>query len=113
MHELALAENIYKIIQQNLPDQQVTVSKIHVKVGKLSGVVPDSLKFCFQIVVQNSQAAHACLEIEEVPVEAYCPNCRVNFTIDAPCFLCPNCSSGNIQVTSGQELFIESFEVEE
>ena len=113
MHELTLAENIHKIIQQNLPDPQVTVSKIHIKIGKLSGVVPDSLKFCFQIVAQDTQAAQAILDIEEVPVKAYCPNCQVNFTIDAPCFLCPNCSSEKIRLISGQELLVESFEVEE
>ena len=113
MHELALAENIHKIVQEHLPDTHGTVRKIHLKIGKLRGVVPDSLRFCFQIIAQKTQAAQAILEIEEVSARAHCTNCQADFTIDGPYFLCPNCHSGKIQVTSGQELFVESFEVEE
>lgn len=113
MHELTIAENISKIVQKNLPDKTVKVYKIRLKVGKLTAVVPDALRFCFQAVAQGTPAAHATLEIEEVPARANCTNCNLKFTIDEPCFLCPNCHSGNIEFTSGRELFIQSFDIED
>jgi hydrogenase nickel incorporation protein HypA/HybF len=113
MHELALAENIAQIIQQNLPAPDAVVSKIHLKVGKLSGVVPEALRAGFQIVAQKTASAQAALEIEEVPARAKCADCQAEFTITEPYFLCPGCSSGRIQLTAGQELTVESFDVED
>ena len=113
MHELTIAENINKIVQKNLLDKTVRVNKINLKIGKLTAVVPDALKFCFQAVARGTPAEGAVVEIEEVPARANCTNCNLNFTIDEPCFLCPNCHSGKIKLTSGRELFIESLEVED
>jgi len=43
----------------------VTVRTIHVRVGPLSGVVPQALSFAFEVAVADSPLAGARLEIEQ------------------------------------------------
>jgi Zn finger protein HypA/HybF involved in hydrogenase expression len=48
------------------------VERINLKVGKLAAVVPDSLKFCFEVAAKNTPLEGAILHIEEIPVTARC-----------------------------------------
>ena len=86
---------------------------VYLKIGKLSSVVPDSLRFCFDIVSKDSAIAGAKLYIEEIPVTALCKSCDNHWTITGPAFSCPGCGSGKIVLISGQELDISSIEIED
>jgi len=79
----------------------------------LAAVVPESLRFCFDVVVKDTLLAGAQLVIEEVPVVARCKDCNAQWTIDAPVFICKTCQSGSLEILSGRELDIESIEVVE
>ena len=84
---------------------------MNLKVGKLSAVVPDSLRFCFEIATQETPLSGAALHIEEIPVTAWCKDCNTEWTITGPIFTCQKCGSGSIEVISGRELDIESIEI--
>ena len=47
--------------------EHVSVRRVLIRIGPLSGVVPDALRFAFDVAVEGSPIAGACLDIEEVP----------------------------------------------
>ena len=115
MHEMGIAMQIVEIAAASIPEhlKNSRVQGVYLKIGKLSSVVPDSLRFCFDIVSKDSAVAGATLYIEEIPVTARCKSCDNHWTIDVPAFSCPGCGSGTIELISGQELDISSIEVED
>jgi hydrogenase nickel incorporation protein HypA/HybF len=115
MHEMGIAVQVVEIAAASIPEhlKGSRVQGIYLKIGKLSSVVPESLRFCFDIVSKDSAIAGATLYIEEIPVTARCKPCDHHWTIDGPTFSCPQCGSGTIVLTSGQELDISSIEIEE
>ena len=115
MHEMGIAMQIVEIALASIPAdlQDVNVAKVNLKVGKLSAVVPDSLRFCFEIAAQDTPLSNADLNIEEVPVVIHCRDCNLQWTISEPAFTCRKCNSGSITVVSGRELDIESIEIDD
>jgi hydrogenase nickel incorporation protein HypA/HybF len=115
MHEMGIALEIIDIVQASIPTDMVDarVKRVNLKVGKLSAVVADSLRFCFEVSVKGTALQDAELLIEPVPVIARCQACGHQWEIDQPVFLCPACNSGQIEMLSGRELDIESIEVED
>ena len=115
MHEMGIALQVVEIAKNSIPPELtgVKVEAVNLKVGKLSAVVPDSLRFCFDVVVKDTPLEGAVLNIEEIPVKAACNDCNHIFEINGPAFSCPKCNSGGITMLSGRELDIESIEIAE
>ena len=115
MHEMGIAMQIVEIATASLPANlgEARVTAVNLKIGKLAAVVPESLRFCFDVVVKDTLLAGAQLVIEEVPVVARCKDCNAQWTIDEPVFICKTCQSGSLEILSGRELDIESIEVVE
>ena len=115
MHEMGIALQIIEIATASIPLDAgpVRVEKIRLKIGKLAAVVPDSLRFCFDIAVKDTPLEGAKLAIEELPVVAKCKDCNTQWTISGPAFNCENCGSGSLEIISGRELDIESIEISE
>jgi hydrogenase nickel incorporation protein HypA/HybF len=115
MHEMGIALEIIKIASDSIPEnlKKSKVERINLKVGKLAAVVPDSLKFCFEVAAKNTPLEGAILQIEEIPVTARCKNCGYFWTATQPVFICEKCDSGSVDLLSGRELDIVSIEVEE
>jgi hydrogenase nickel incorporation protein HypA/HybF len=115
MHEMGIALQIVEITCASLPANlgEARVTAINLKIGKLAAVVPESLRFCFDVAVRDTPLTGAKLVIEEVPVVARCKDCNAQWTIDEPVFVCKTCQSGALEILSGRELDIESIEVVE
>jgi hydrogenase nickel incorporation protein HypA/HybF len=115
MHEMGIALEIIGIVKASIPDDMshARVVSVHLRVGKLSAVVTESLRFCFDIAAKDTPVAGAGLVIEEIPVVASCKACRHEWTIEGPAFSCEQCSSGHIDLISGRELDIQSIEITE
>jgi hydrogenase nickel incorporation protein HypA/HybF len=115
MHEMGIAMQIIEIasasIPQDVPD--VCVERVNLKIGKLAAVVPESLRFCFEIASRETPLAGAELHIDEIPVVARCKTCRTEWVVNGPVFTCTACNSGQIDILSGRELNIESIEIAE
>ena len=115
MHEMGIAKQIIEIAASLIPDgmEDIPVERVNLKVGKLSSVVPDSLMFCFEILSIDTPLAGADLNIEVVPISARCNECKIEWTINEPIFMCKKCKSGSIEIISGRELDITSIELED
>lgn len=113
MHEMGIALQLIDIAIAAIPADMtnVKVEAVNIRVGKLTAVVPDSLRFCFDIASQDTCLAGARLNIEEVPIEATCRNCGASVTIEKALFACGQCQSGRIDVVTGRELMVTSLEL--
>ena len=112
MHEVGLMESALEIVFDNAKQQNATrIHKVGMKVGALSGVVPDALEFAFEALVRNTIAADAVLEIELIPVTCYCPNCNSEFEPGEFSYECPQCGKPTGELRQGQELQLTHIEV--
>jgi hydrogenase nickel incorporation protein HypA/HybF len=108
LHELAITESVVDAVSERLPDARITC--VRLEIGALSGVVADSVRFCFDLVTEGTNLEGARLEITEVAGRCHCRVCGVDFEPEGPITLCP-CGSIEIKVLSGQELKIASVQV--
>lgn len=114
MHELAIADSIVTTVLREIETRSLPpVNKIVVRVGALSGVVPEALQFNFEVITRETPLAHSKLEIEEVAVQGKCHSCDYEFAVENYSFICPQCKSGKIEVTHGMDLDIAYLEVED
>ena len=111
MHELSLSGAIVKTVEKHAEGRRVTV--VRLRVGSLRQVVPDTLAFSFQFVARGTVCEGARLEQELVRASLRCNDCAHEWTIEIPAFRCPACGTSDVAVASGDELLVESIEVEE
>jgi hydrogenase nickel incorporation protein HypA/HybF len=114
MHEMSVAQNILEIVHQYVPEGDGhLVKRVRLTVGELSGILPDSLSFCFTALTQGTPLAGARLEIEQTPLTARCHSCTVTSHLEYGLFLCPSCGSADITVLSGSELQVTELEIDD
>jgi|SRR5581483_3458833 len=111
MHELSIATAVVETALRHAEGRRV--SAVTVRTGALRQVVPDSLRFYFEIVARDSACEGARLDIEEVPARLLCAACDLEWQPSFPSFRCERCGSGGVEVVAGQELEVEYIEVEE
>src|SRR5919201_4470884 len=111
MHELSLADAVVAIARDHARGRRV--SAVDVKVGRLRQVVPDALAFAFELVAAGTEVEGSELRVERVPVRVRCARCAAES--DAPDFplACAECGSLDVEVVAGDELLVESLELEE
>jgi hydrogenase nickel incorporation protein HypA/HybF len=112
MHELGIAQNIVDIVNQYVPEgQERLVRSVRLKVGRLSGVIPESLEFCFSTIIGETPLDSAKLDIEHTPVTSRCCDCGEEFTVDGAAFSCPSCGENDLDLISGTELQVVEIEL--
>ena len=113
MHELQIAQNIVKITEDEVRKSGLTqsISAINLKIGKMHTAIQESLRFSFDVLKRDrAQLQQAELIISEMPVKIRCRVCAKTQLITDPIFVCSGCSSTDIEIISGDELFIDSIE---
>ena len=111
MHELSIAQNIAKIVADNVVDYPgARVNSITVMVGIYSGVDPEALRFSFPIASEGTAAEGAELHIDSVPFKLTCKECGSSVVSES--MHCPACGSMEIAVESGQELTVSSIDLD-
>jgi len=108
MHELAITESVVAAVTKRLPGDKI--SCVRLEIGALSGVVADSVRFCFDLVTEGTSLEGATLEISEPPACCQCRECGRQFEPDGPIPLC-DCGSADVAVLSGADLRIMSVQV--
>lgn len=113
MHEMALAESVLSIMEDAAAKQGFSrVKTLWLEIGRLSGVEPDALRFCLDVVTRGSLAEGARLELLETPGQAWCMQCSRPVAVEARYDACPGCGGYQLQVTGGTEMRVKELEVE-
>jgi hydrogenase nickel incorporation protein HypA/HybF len=108
MHELGITRNIVAIVSEHAGEQQVT--RVLLEIGKLSAIMPEAIRFCFDICAKGTPLENAELQINQVPGMAQCQVCGNEFEIEQLFGRC-SCGSNLIQCICGQEMKIKEMEV--
>lgn len=116
LHELSIAEELVSAAVEALQGgaegralSEVFVEEVRVRVGVLSGVDGESLRFCFGVVSASTPLSGARLEIEEVPVVIYCESCQEERELPGiQRFVCPCCGAPSGEVRQGRGLELSS-----
>ena len=88
------------------------VTGLRLRVGALSGAVPEAMRFAWDVVSRDTIAAGARLEIESVAATGWCAVCDAEFEC-MDCFNeCPRCHSVSDALRRGRELEIAAVEAE-
>ena len=109
MHELSVASAVLDTALRHAEDRRILA--VSLRIGHLRQVIPDSLAFYFEIVTRDTPVEGARLEQVVVPVRMRCEACAHEWEPELM-FRCPECS-GTGEVLAGDELEVDSIEVEE
>ncbi|MEX0745235.1 MAG: hydrogenase maturation nickel metallochaperone HypA [Phycisphaeraceae bacterium] len=108
MHELAITQEVVTMVCASA--RGVRVRGVRLEIGKLSCVLPDAVRFCFELCAEGTLAEGAKLEIIETPGRVRCRECDETFTVDGPWQPCA-CGSMNLEWLAGQDLKIKTMEI--
>ncbi len=112
MHEVTIMENILQIAAEHLRAENASrIHRLRLRVGALSGVVPEALQFAFDALKVDTPAASAVLEMDWVPARLRCSTCGREFEAADYVSACPDCGSCQTEVRQGRELDLVSLEV--
>jgi hydrogenase nickel incorporation protein HypA/HybF len=111
MHELAIAEAIVAIADRHARGRPV--SRVEVAVGHLRQVVPSALEFAFELTAKGTSLDGAELVLRVVPATVRCSRCAAVSEQDGFPLHCRSCGEWDVEVVAGEELQVESLDVEE
>ena len=112
MHELAICGSIADIVTRRA--QGRPVDTIHVRVGQLRQIVPDTLVYCWSLVSADTPLDGSHIDIEKVPARIRCHDCGSSHEIgDYPVLLCSKCDSADVEILAGEEFIVTALELAE
>ena len=92
MHESAVAWELLRTVEERARAARATrIVLVGVRIGALSGLVPEALAFAFEALQADSFAAGAKLDIERVEALCQCGRCGRRFPADETNRLCEAC----------------------
>jgi len=113
MHELSIVVSLFEILEEKAREQKAKkIVLVSLRVGKLSGVVPEFLESTFDVYKKETIAEGALLQIEEIPLRVQCQTCKAEIIREDYIFICPRCSSRELKILEGTELVLEKIEME-
>jgi len=113
MHELSIAMNILELAQEEAEKHGgAPVEAIYVKVGELSGVVPEALESAYELAREQTPFERCRLVIETVPVAVHCSRCGADRPVRSlQWFCCAECGEPATEIVSGRDLQLSALEL--
>lgn len=110
---MSIIESILRTVLQEAEKHHADkVKSIKLRVGKLWQIIPDTLEFCYSVATKGTIADGSEMLISQTPIVAKCKRCGGSFEVDNYFFLCPDCNVADAEVISGDELILETIEME-
>jgi hydrogenase nickel incorporation protein HypA/HybF len=112
MHELSIMQAALETAGERCRAAGAThIHRLTLRVGALAGVVPEALRFAFDVVCHGTMAEGASLEIEAVPAACWCATCQTEFECADFFNECPCCHNVSGELRRGRELEIADVEI--
>ena len=113
MHELSVCAALLTQVERIAMDHNAAkVTRIVLKVGPLSGVETTLLQSAYPIAAADTVAAEAELVIEAADVIVRCSQCGNDSWVVPNRLLCCECGDFRTRVVSGDEMILQSVELE-
>jgi len=114
MHEMGIANSVLESVRieaRRFPGRHIY--KVGVRIGELSGVDPDAMRFCFEALVRDTDLEPLALEVDYRPRRHECRSCGRSFAPRSGDWMCPHCGAAESQFIEGDELELAYLEVED
>lgn len=108
MHELGITQSIVEACCERAGDARV--ARVTVEIGCLCAVLPDAVRFCYDVCTQGTPLEGSTIEIIAVPGRGQCRDCGHDMVMLDWFTLCA-CGSANLECSGGQELRIKEMQV--
>lgn len=113
MHELSLVAGLFPILEEKAGEQGAkSVTFVRLRVGRLSGVVPELLETAFDAYKKGTIAGKAALEVVHVPLKVRCRACNTLMELEEPVFACEGCGGNDIEILEGRDIYLDKMEIE-
>ena len=113
LHELSIMQSALDMaLEQARRSGAARVCGVRLRIGSLSGVVPDALQFAFEALAPGTMAEGAQLTVENVPARFWCSDCAKEFQSDDLFAECPVCRRPSGDLRAGREMELASLEIE-
>ncbi|MBD3391804.1 MAG: hydrogenase maturation nickel metallochaperone HypA [Chitinivibrionales bacterium] len=114
VHEFSIVESILDTLGELAGKNRLArITSVTLTIGRLRQVVPETLRFAFEAASKDTVAHGARLELEFVDIRARCTTCGAKFRVENNYYICGTCNGTSVELTSGDELIIQSVEGEE
>ena len=110
MHEFALTQTLLDCALKNTDSRRIV--RVNLLIGPFSDEREESIRFYWRDLAKGSLGEGAELKFEHLPVEVKCLNCSGTFFLDDEVSMCKYCFSERVQLFSGEDVGLESIEVE-
>jgi hydrogenase nickel incorporation protein HypA/HybF len=110
---MSVAASMLEAVQTESTQRGARARTVGLKIGELSGVDTESLRFCFDALVQDTDLAPLALEIEMLPWRNRCRHCAREFAVVDYRTECPQCGAADTELVTGKELEFAYLEIEE
>lgn len=112
MHEVSIMEEAMQMaVQAAKAAGGRRIVKLQLRIGTMSGVVPEAMRFAFDVVCRNTMAEGATLEMDAVPATCWCAVCEREFPQADLLNECPVCHNLSGELRRGRELEIAAVEI--
>ncbi len=113
MHELSIALSIVDMATETAEREgSGRIVAVHLRLGPVSGVVPEALVSAFELARAGSPLENAELVVERVPLVTYCPTCEAERTpVSLQQLCCPVCAAPTPRIVRGRELEVTALEI--
>ncbi|MCX7923879.1 MAG: hydrogenase maturation nickel metallochaperone HypA [Clostridia bacterium] len=113
MHETSIMYSAMEIVLEKAKESNLKkINRITLKIGELTGVMPEVLYFAYENASKGTIAEGAEFHIDRVKATARCDKCDIIFDIDHFNKLCPDCSTFSSDILSGYELNVNTIDGE-
>lgn len=115
MHEMGIVQSMMDIVLQQAENSGARkIVKISLEFGALTGVMPDAVRFAFDVLARGTMAENAELDITIIPLQTYCIDCSQIHIMETYEPFCPNCKSASLHFVQGRdEMRVASIEIED
>jgi hydrogenase nickel incorporation protein HypA/HybF len=110
MHEMSITQSVVEICEGHAAGRRVT--DVVLEIGELSGVVPESIEFCFEACTKGTLLEGARLRMDIVPAIGRCPSCGAQVPVTTLFDPCSLCGEFGLSLVSGEELRVKELELE-
>lgn len=108
MHELAITQSIVEACAKEAAGARV--ARVAVEIGCLSGVLPDAVRFCYEVCCQGTPLEGSVLDVQSVAACGRCRACGAEMELHDWLALC-DCGSADIECSGGDALQIKYMEI--
>jgi hydrogenase nickel incorporation protein HypA/HybF len=108
MHELGIVQEVIDLVTEHA--RGARVKRVVLEIGKLTAVLPEAIRFSFDVCRADTVAEGAELQIVETPGQARCRACGGELVLEEPLGCC-GCGSFDLEWLAGTELKIREMEL--